>query len=239
MQLRLALDYHLLTDRTNFVVVEVRREEDKATQLPQLQKIAQMHAAGWGGVGSVVESLGRQRSVAFMEDLELDLCSGAHNALDVDVAPSTTRKSVDVRAQTQVAPIPPTARQVDVPPIDWTPMLRALDARYTASWLGKLPTSFNELRNLGVHEAILSNLDAVRFNRSWPGLMDKREQALMERELVHAFLAALGPWAEVIGVSRQLLRALRRMARDSSVRQWISGNEIERWVGKPPVKVRT
>ena len=52
-RLALALQYQLLTDATNFIVVHERAEGEKAVDLPQLQQVAQMHAAGWGGVGSV------------------------------------------------------------------------------------------------------------------------------------------------------------------------------------------
>ena len=62
-KLVLALQYSLLTDRTNFIVVHARAEGEKAQALPELRTIAQMHAAGWGGVGSVSES----RKCCFMD----------------------------------------------------------------------------------------------------------------------------------------------------------------------------
>jgi Ca-activated chloride channel family protein len=52
-QLKLALDYGLLTARTNLLVVHERAEGEKAKDLPELAHVAQMHAAGWHGVGSV------------------------------------------------------------------------------------------------------------------------------------------------------------------------------------------
>ena len=52
-RLALALQYQLLTDSTNFIVVHERAEGEKAVDLPRLAQVAQMHAAGWGGVGSV------------------------------------------------------------------------------------------------------------------------------------------------------------------------------------------
>jgi Ca-activated chloride channel family protein len=54
-QLKLALHYGLLTSRTNLLVVHERAEGEKAKDLPELAKVAQMHAAGWHGVGSVHE----------------------------------------------------------------------------------------------------------------------------------------------------------------------------------------
>lgn len=56
-QLKLAIDYQLITEQTNCILVHVRSAEDKATEMPELQKIAQMQAAGWGGAGTVHESV--------------------------------------------------------------------------------------------------------------------------------------------------------------------------------------
>lgn len=52
-QIALALRYQLITEHTNCVLVHVRENEDKPTELPELQKIALMQAAGWGGAGTV------------------------------------------------------------------------------------------------------------------------------------------------------------------------------------------
>lgn len=49
----LALRYRLVTEHTNLFLVHVRAEDDKATDLPALQRIEHMLAAGWGGTGSV------------------------------------------------------------------------------------------------------------------------------------------------------------------------------------------
>jgi Ca-activated chloride channel family protein len=56
-QLKLAIDYQLITEQTNCILVHVRDAEDKATDMPELQKIAQMQAAGWGGAGTVHETV--------------------------------------------------------------------------------------------------------------------------------------------------------------------------------------
>ena len=51
--LALALNYQLVTDQTNLILVHVREEGNKAEGLPELDKVKHMLAAGWGGVGSV------------------------------------------------------------------------------------------------------------------------------------------------------------------------------------------
>ena len=49
----LAVRHQLVTNVTNLFLVHRRADEDKATDLPTLQKVEQMLAAGWGGTGSV------------------------------------------------------------------------------------------------------------------------------------------------------------------------------------------
>ncbi len=51
----LALKHQLASPYTHLFLVHVREEGDKAQGLPQLQKIKQMQAAGWGGMGTVAD----------------------------------------------------------------------------------------------------------------------------------------------------------------------------------------
>lgn len=53
---QLAVAYQLVTDQTNFFLVHQRAEEDKPADMPDLHKVGQMLAAGWGGTGSVLYS---------------------------------------------------------------------------------------------------------------------------------------------------------------------------------------
>ncbi len=49
----LAVRYQLLSEWTDYLVVHVRAQADKADDLPALVKVPQMLAAGWHGVGTV------------------------------------------------------------------------------------------------------------------------------------------------------------------------------------------
>ena len=49
----LAIKYQLVTQHTNLFLLHERAEENKADGLPQLQQVAQMQAAGFGGYGTV------------------------------------------------------------------------------------------------------------------------------------------------------------------------------------------
>ena len=48
-----SLRYQLVTDETDYLITVERAEADKAMELPELQIVPQMLAAGWGGTGSV------------------------------------------------------------------------------------------------------------------------------------------------------------------------------------------
>lgn len=48
---KLALDYQLVTEHTNFLMLHERNVEDKAPNMPELHKVKQMLPAGWGGAG--------------------------------------------------------------------------------------------------------------------------------------------------------------------------------------------
>lgn len=50
----LAVRYQLISQHTNYLVVDVRAETDKGEGLPTLRKVPQMLAAGWGGTGTVI-----------------------------------------------------------------------------------------------------------------------------------------------------------------------------------------
>lgn len=50
---QLAIGYQLVTDKTNFLLLHERPVGEKATDMPELQKVDQMVPAGWAGMGSV------------------------------------------------------------------------------------------------------------------------------------------------------------------------------------------
>jgi Ca-activated chloride channel family protein len=74
-QLKLAIDYQLVTEQTNCILVHVRDAEDKATDMPELQKIAQMQAAGWGGAGSVQMEVLYCRSAPMQDNIQFSISS--------------------------------------------------------------------------------------------------------------------------------------------------------------------
>jgi len=51
-QTALALSYQLVTRNTNYLLTHIRPEDEKVSELPELQRVTQMLAAGWGGTGT-------------------------------------------------------------------------------------------------------------------------------------------------------------------------------------------
>jgi len=139
-KLALALHYSLLTDQTNFIVVHARAEGEKAKSLPELRTQANMHAAGWGGVGTVIarESMScmsfndisgpqfsRDRSAKVSKSCDLP------ESIDFDMpeAPSVRR---DVPRPDRARPFPMAALERQL----------LKDSRF---WSSKLPETLAEL----------------------------------------------------------------------------------------------
>jgi hypothetical protein len=62
----LAIKYQLVSRWTNYLAIVERKEGDKADTLPELHKVQQMLAAGYGGIGSVVNYSASQPAVSEM-----------------------------------------------------------------------------------------------------------------------------------------------------------------------------
>ena len=50
---QLAVQYQLVSEHSNFLLVHERAEGEQATDMPELHTVAQMVPAGWGGTGSI------------------------------------------------------------------------------------------------------------------------------------------------------------------------------------------
>jgi Ca-activated chloride channel homolog len=61
----LAIEYELMSEWTNYIVVDVLPDGEKATDLPEIRKVPQTHAAGSHGVGSVMHGATQRLREAF------------------------------------------------------------------------------------------------------------------------------------------------------------------------------
>ena len=69
----LAVRYQLLSEWTDYLVVHVRAEADKATDLPSLVKVPQVLAAGWHGIGTVLHDRAAPRPSAAPNPMDQDV----------------------------------------------------------------------------------------------------------------------------------------------------------------------
>lgn len=96
----LSNQYQLVTKHTNYLILDIKAEDEKAEDLPALAKVTQMMAAGWGGTSSarvnahvdsstmVVFSSGRRQQADTLKSSGLS---------DIDL-PAFLRKQVDDEA---------------------------------------------------------------------------------------------------------------------------------------------
>jgi len=217
-KLRLALGYGLLTARTNLLVVHERAEGERAVDLPQLAHVAQMHAAGWHGVGSVREVRAR---AAFLdappvadEHAYRDI---AFDRLEAPVRRKAAARRIDsndgYEAARLAAPRAPDddasaigeskAKVEDTPPVfvPVTPIATVL-AALEAAGMNALPSTFEDLDRLGVPKDVQSMLYVASTM-----LVDSHE-------IVQAFLEALALWDAEMNhppiLSPHIARAMRR-----------------------------
>ena len=76
----LAVRYQLLSEWTDYLVVHVRAEADKATDLPSLVKVPQVQAAGWHGVGTVLHDRAAPRPAASSGPMDQEVRDGDRRA---------------------------------------------------------------------------------------------------------------------------------------------------------------
>ncbi|MCL4791051.1 MAG: VWA domain-containing protein [Gammaproteobacteria bacterium] len=148
----LAEAHQLVSKYTSFVVVQERAEQEKAEGLPELRKVAQMLAAGWGaaGKGVAAEVCMSPRPVPAMARAQR---SGARNPTPAyDVSGDYEEPSFMRRAPGSLQ----FASTAERSPAE---VLKIIGGRL--EWflsLAALPTTFAELAELGVPAALLQRL---------------------------------------------------------------------------------
>jgi Ca-activated chloride channel family protein len=88
----LAVDYQLVTERTNFLLIHERAAHEKAIDMPRLAKVRQMLPAGYGGVGGAVDYAyappsGLVRNRRQRQDDTLSVVEHVKRRFRVDVTP--------------------------------------------------------------------------------------------------------------------------------------------------------
>jgi uncharacterized protein YegL len=149
--LQTALRYRLVSPWTNWLVIAERPEGEKAQDLPELRKVPQTLAAGWGGVGTVQASMSMD---ALADQMPMVLCRVANSADMADFEPS------DLEAPRRVhgPDIPEPFRRL-LALIEDAP--DRLDARHAVDLLGEagLASEFDDLFRLA--SALGLNVEAI------------------------------------------------------------------------------
>lgn len=215
-QRAIAVRYQLVTEHTNCVLVHERAEVEKAKDLPELARVSQMLAKGWGGVG-VGESAcfsirARADHVASYEEFEQP--SAFRSCKD---GSSLAFKSLSREHRNQKSEHSRSPRG----------FLGELSRG--GGWLSlladRMPVSIEDLENAGVPEDIL---DELRFLVA---------EGFAEKAVVGAFLASLAALAAECGCSRQFVRRLRNrlpknheaITLQQRVSQFLSGATADAW----------
>lgn len=175
---QLAVAYQLVTDQTNFFLVHQRAEEDKPADMPDLHKVGQMLAAGWGGAGSVLYS----RESALFVDYNL-------------MQPAVMRRSATIkfkRSSDEDLDIPVFLRKRDddidhANPQHWSESegYKGLTPLGLSEWLSitpmaEWPKTYTELRQIGLGAWVVDWLELT--------VASCDVGALPEQTVVEAFL---------------------------------------------------
>ncbi|MFC7459172.1 VIT domain-containing protein [Hydrogenophaga defluvii] len=223
---RLAVDYQLVTDKTNFLLVHERPAGQKATDMPELQKVDQMVPAGWGGTGTVMFSRSggylNTRVISYPDPTTLDW-----GDVGVPAVPAVFRSArnsspkVDVDDDFEIPAFlrrrdtgvdfhePPywsnSAYYTGLTPIGVSERLRSTPA---SEW----PTTYMGLRLLGVGEWLVDWLELVMASHQGTLYPEPKVVAaflyLMSRRDTYESLAKSGG---VLGAFKSTVQRLRGM----------------------------
>ncbi len=139
----LAVKYQLVTAQTSCVLVKQRDEQEKADEIPELQKVPHQLAAGWGGTGQLV---------AFYDDLDINTCCFQEPVADY------SSDSVDSEMDYLDAPAF-LRKQADMPSVSVADQLN--DAHSPLFARNLHVDSLRELSDYGVDQEILDSLKAL------------------------------------------------------------------------------
>jgi Ca-activated chloride channel homolog len=147
----LAVRYQLMTRWTNYLVIHVRAEGEKAANLPELQKVAQTVAAGWHGIGTVDKEMLMPPPSMQMPFRKLEKKSPGISASDRCEAPicSPERDMFDIIMNEDLSDY----RQSEVDGIDLLGFIAA-----GGSWQFLL---VKDLADLGVPQSVVDALQAL------------------------------------------------------------------------------
>ena len=151
---RLAVDYQLVSDKTNFLLVHVRAQGEQATAMPELRKVAQMVPAGWGGSGTVRARQAAYRDTGIRFSYAPRACAPVSAAMEDFELPAFMRTST---SDTGVADGACSDRETYLGGISPQEMCAWLQQIAQAAW----PQSYEALRAIGLDARLVRWLEQI------------------------------------------------------------------------------
>lgn len=172
---QLAVDYQLVSNKTNFLLVHVRAQGEQATAMPELRKVAQMLPAGWGGSGTVGASQAAYRDTGIRFSHAPRACAPASLSAGMEdfELPAFMRKST---SDTGVADGERCDAKAHLGGISPQAMCACLQQIPQAAW----PQSYEALRALGLDARLVRWLEQIATMRP--------SDAYTEQQVVAAFV---------------------------------------------------
>jgi len=170
-----AVDYQLISDRTDYLVTVERPDGEKAEDLPQLQVQPQMLPAGWGGTSSVLFSRSRQ-SPEFRQAIQVQ-AAGTHDAVAFSASPDYSHLECPAVLRCRNSSL----REM-FEDNGYDRFIKALRSRANRKILSGLPKTLSGLKGLPLPEKLAELLDTLRNAQSEAGIVAAFYQALLEYE---------------------------------------------------------
>jgi Ca-activated chloride channel family protein len=157
----LAVRYQLISPHTNYLAIVTRAEQARSTSLPQLRKVPQMLAAGWGGAGS---------SFALESPSIFDVTSSSQISYDMDILEALEELSPDEKDRLRQQATPEQfLRGCNLHHLSWPDTELAI-------------TTFVDLQECSLPDNVI---DAIRL------IAERHDPAIEEDLVVLAFLLAM------------------------------------------------
>ena len=151
---RLAVDYQLVSDKTNFLLLHVRAQGEQATAMPELRKVVQMVPAGWGGSGTVRAKQAAYRDTGIRFSYAPRACAPVSAAMEDFEIPAFMRTSTS------------DAGVADGACSDRETYLGGISPQEMCAWLqqipeGAWPQSYEALRAIGLDARLVRWLEQI------------------------------------------------------------------------------
>lgn len=159
-----AVRYQLITEQTDYLITAERSAGERPADLPGLQVVPQMLAAGWGGPSTVLNNINCCGSMTTNGPTALSSLKGI-DYCHFDV-PAVVRKSC-------------ASKIMDKPRNGYDGFIKKLTDRSSRKLFGGLPTTKNGLKDIPLPDEIESLLDELVAQR------------FAENEIIRAFYLAI------------------------------------------------